>query len=105
MDGGLEEAVVDKYRGDTERAYVAMVKVALSRANFVADALHDAMDGIGTNEDKLTRFVILNREKDIGAIAAAYEERHGKALQEAIESETSGDFKSMLVALLTAPGQ
>jgi hypothetical protein len=46
----------------------------------------------------VTQIVYL--QVDLPAIAAKFQERHGRSLQQAVESETSGDYRKALLKLL-----
>jgi len=63
-------------------------------------ALNAAMKGMGTDEKQLIRVIVCATMKERELIRQAYQEMFDKDLIEHVESETSGDFKGMLVALL-----
>lgn len=58
-------------------------------------------ESAGTDEDSLARVVLLHAEKDdMGAICAAFLKRASCTLEQAVAKETSGDYRSFLLALL-----
>jgi len=68
---------------------------------YLASELHRAMDKIGTNEDVLTEILCTRGNAEINQINHAYGHLYGKSLEEDISSEVSGDYKRLLVMLLT----
>ena len=62
--------------------------------------LHKAMQGMGTNDTTLVRVVVTRTEVDMQYIKAEYLKKHRKTLNDAVHSETSGDYRAFLLALL-----
>lgn len=60
------------------------------------------MQGLGTNESVLIDILCSRNTSELEAIANEYQNEFGKSLEEDIISDTSGDFKNLLVALLHA---
>lgn len=54
----------------------------------------------GTDEDSVTRVVVMHAEKDMEGIRGAFQKRSSGTLEQAIAKETSGDYRSFLMALL-----
>jgi hypothetical protein len=71
--------------------------------DFAAEAknLRDSMKGWGTNETKLLSTVCNKTENDLRAIAVEYSRQFQRDLLEDVKDETSGDFETVLCALLT----
>lgn len=67
---------------------------------YLAHELNRAMKGKGTNERILVEILCTNNNKTLSAIKMAYHEHCSKTLEEAIRSETSGDFKKLLEDLV-----
>ncbi|KAL6621188.1 hypothetical protein ACP70R_033620 [Stipagrostis hirtigluma subsp. patula] len=67
---------------------------------YFAKVLRTATRDSGTDEDTLTRVIVVHAEKDMKDISAAFQKRASCTLQQAIEKETSGDYRSFLMALL-----
>ncbi|XP_022089503.1 annexin A13-like [Acanthaster planci] len=82
--------------GNFEDAILAMMDLP---AVFDARCLKKAMKGIGTDESVLIEILCTRSKAQIAAIKAAYKTTFGKDLESAIESETSGDFKRVLIGL------
>eukprot|EP00929_Paragymnodinium_shiwhaense_P059989 TRINITY_DN2_c0_g1_i1.p1 TRINITY_DN2_c0_g1~~TRINITY_DN2_c0_g1_i1.p1 ORF type:complete len:1368 (+),score=446.78 TRINITY_DN2_c0_g1_i1:80-4183(+) len=77
-----------------------MVAQAMSWAESRAWMLNSAMVGMGTTEDQLIRVIVLSSMTERIRIREAYERKYERSLIEHIESETSGTFQAILVAIL-----
>ncbi|GMI80316.1 ANNEXIN 8, annexin 8 [Hibiscus trionum] len=62
--------------------------------------LRNSMQRIGTDEDALTRVIVTRAEKDLKEIKELYYKRNSVRLEEAVDKETKGDYKDMLLTLL-----
>jgi annexin D len=62
--------------------------------------LRNATREAGTDEDTLTRVVVMHAEKDMEGISDAFQKRSSVTLEQVIAKETSGDYRSFLMALL-----
>lgn len=69
-------------------------------AEYIAKEIHDAISGIGTNEDVLTEILCTRGNYEIQLIVQAYENIYGKSLESEISGEVSGDYRRLLVMLL-----
>lgn len=59
------------------------------------------MKGAGTNDDDLIRVVVSRSERNMDAIKKEFEKLYGQSLAQFIENDTSGDYKKMLLALIS----
>uniref|UniRef100_N1QUS5 Annexin n=1 Tax=Aegilops tauschii TaxID=37682 RepID=N1QUS5_AEGTA len=59
-----------------------------------------AIAGNGTDENSLTRVITTRAEVDLKLIKEAYQKRNSVPLEKAVAGDTSGDYESMLLALL-----
>ncbi|XP_074641960.1 annexin A4-like isoform X2 [Tubulanus polymorphus] len=67
-----------------------------------ADQLRAAMKGLGTDEQVLIEIICTRSNEDIQAIKQAYQTHHMRNLENDLESETSGNFKRVLVTITNA---
>ena len=74
-----------------------------SQENKDADALRNAMKGIGTDDKTLIEITGNRTHKQRMKIKKAYKSSYGRDLLADLKSECSGDYKDMLMALYTDP--
>jgi len=82
--------------GSFEDTILAMMDLP---AVFDARCLKKAMKGLGTDESVLIEIMCTRNNEQINAIKAVFKKVFGKDLESALESETSGDFKRVLIGL------
>ncbi|KAG9345935.1 hypothetical protein JZ751_007749 [Albula glossodonta] len=82
--------------GNFERLCLAMLKTP---AQFAAYELHEAIQGAGTDEACLIEILASRDNAEIREINQIYKAEYGKALEDAIISDTSGHFRRLLVSL------
>jgi len=95
----MERAVESEFSGFLKTGLAGIVVFARNPGEYYADVAHRAMKGAGTDESMLSRVIIGNREKLVD-IKAAYSAKYGKSLWQAVNGETSGDYRKTLLALI-----
>lgn len=93
------ENIQSETRGNFENLLVALLTPTL---DFYIKEIHDAMAGIGTDEDVLIEILCTLSNYEINTIKEHYQKKYGKDLESAIKGDTSGNFKRLLVSLCTA---
>ena len=78
----------------------AILALFVPPIEYDVDQLYQAMKGLGTNEDTLIEIIASRDEHRLNQIKARYKEKYNISLEDAIEDETSGSFKKLLIALL-----
>ena len=58
------------------------------------------MKGLGTDDSTLIRVIVTRVEIDMVYIKAEYAKKYHKSLVDAVHSETSGNYRKFLLALL-----
>jgi len=95
---GLEAAVKKETSGAYEDILVAL---AVSRPVYWARRIRHAISGLGTNDVLLRRAFALNSKVQLKHIEAVYESvNKGKTLRQDVEQDTSGDYKTLYLALI-----
>ncbi|CAF0755465.1 unnamed protein product [Rotaria sordida] len=101
----IEESVKSETSGDLQRGLLAIIRCVRSRPHFFAEQLRKSMKGAGTKESTLNRVVITRSEVDLVQIKAAFSRLFNRELERDVSSETSGDYKKLLLELLKDPSQ
>ncbi|KAA3481306.1 annexin-like protein RJ4 [Gossypium australe] len=89
---------------DLSEEYIATLRMAVrclkDPKKYFEKVLRRSIEGIGTDEDALTRVIVTRAEKDLKEIKELYHKRNNVPLDIAVDKETSGDYKDMLLTLL-----
>ncbi|XP_031247212.1 annexin D5-like isoform X3 [Pistacia vera] len=96
----LQKAVKKETSGLFEFALLTILQCAQNPGKYFAKLLHRAMKGIGTDEKTLTRIIVTRTEIDMQYIKADYMKKYKKPLYDAVQSETSGNYRTFLLELL-----
>lgn len=87
-------------KGSDKTGMVYVFRCLNNKAEFFAHQLHEAMDGLGTNDQKLIRLIVTRCEIDMVEIKAAFQRIFGESLKNCIKGDCSGDYKHALYALI-----
>ncbi|TYZ67192.1 hypothetical protein PybrP1_011558, partial [[Pythium] brassicae (nom. inval.)] len=93
---GLAQAIENEFSGSSARALAFHVNVSLNPWNTLADLIHDAMDGIGTNETALSA-AIVRYHPYMHKIQPAYEHKNKTSLRDRVRGDTSGPYQELLL--------
>ncbi|XP_052182176.1 annexin D5-like [Diospyros lotus] len=96
----LKKAVKRETSGKFELALLTILHCAKNPAKYFAKVLHKAMKGLGTDDTTLIRVIVTRTEIDMQYIKTEYQKKYNKPLNDAVHSETSGHYRSFLLALL-----
>merc|ERR1711990_596778 len=96
----LIQAINDECRGDTERAYKAVVRMACDPCFYFTRNIYKAMKGLGTDDDALVRNIIFTSEWALETVKARYEEEYGATISDDIDGDCRGDYKDILQAIV-----
>jgi len=94
----LDKAITNEMGGDTGKALALLVTpldMVFSRK------FHEAMVGIGTKDTMLIRLVATQKGRGLKCVNNRFLQDHQKNLYKWVESETSGDYRKILLSTLT----
>ncbi|XP_056428679.1 annexin A2 [Hyla sarda] len=92
----LPSALKGVLSGHLETLLLGLIKTP---SLYDASELKSAMKGLGTDEDTLIEIICSRDNAELHAIQAAYRELYKTELEKDIVSDTSGDFRKLMVAL------
>ncbi|XP_023754852.1 annexin D5 [Lactuca sativa] len=98
--GSLKKAI----KGETSRlfelALLTILQCAENPAKYFAKLLNKSMKGLGTADTTLIRVIVTRTEIDMQYIKAEYHKKYKTTLNDAVKSETSGNYQTFLLSLL-----
>uniref|UniRef100_A0A8C8MCJ6 Annexin n=1 Tax=Oncorhynchus tshawytscha TaxID=74940 RepID=A0A8C8MCJ6_ONCTS len=95
----LETALKSALKGDLEDVGLALLKTP---AQYDAQQLKQAMNGLDTDEDTLVEILASRTNKEIRELKKVYKGENKKELEDDIKSDTSADFRNALLSLCKA---
>ena len=95
---GIKEEMGMWGEGDLRHALTMLL---FDRIQVFAKLLKRAFKGLGTDDACVMRIIGGNDRPTLLAISLAYEQMEGHTLEEALDSELSGDFKNCVINWLT----
>jgi len=93
----LVKAIKSEFSGNVERALVALVTPTYV---YYTEEIRDSIKGMGTNDSKLIRCIITQKERHLQKIAEHYLGEYGQSLESDIKGDTSGDYERALIAIM-----
>jgi len=94
----LDKAITNEMGGDTGKALALLVTpldLVFSRK------FYDSMHGAGTKDTMLVRLIATQKGRGLKAVNNRFLMDHQKNLNKWVESETSGDYRKILLSTLT----
>ena len=97
---GLLGAIDSEFSGDTKELLDTIVRAQVDRPGYFADRIHESVAGVGTNDSRLIRNILSRSDKDMPEIMQAYRQKYGTDMVADVNSDTSGDYRRVLNAIL-----
>ena len=93
--------LIKRLKEDTSGNFKDVVAgMFMTPSEYDATCLYKAMKGLGTNEGVLIEIIGTRSPQQLMTLKAAFKEIYKKDLEAWVKSETSGNFRKLLVALL-----
>jgi len=99
----IENSLESETSGDIQMGLLAIVKCIRNRPAYFAERLYKSMKGAGTNDQALIRNVVCRSEIDMVLVKEEFENAYGRTLEHFIAGDIGGDFKRLLLAIITEP--
>ncbi|TFK04013.1 Annexin A7 [Platysternon megacephalum] len=96
----LLSSIGREFSGNVEDGLKTIVQCALNRPAFFAERLHHSMKGAGTDDSTLVRIIVTRSEIDLVQIKQLFTQMYQKTLATMISSDTSGDYRKLLMAIV-----
>jgi hypothetical protein len=97
----LIDVVESEFSGDIRTLLKTVLHAHINPADYFASRIYKACKGCGTNDELLIRSLIVTDETLLREVVNIYPKKYGVTLQAQIEDETSGDYRKMLVELIS----
>lgn len=95
----IEDSIKGELSGHFADVLLAIVHCAWNMPAFLAERVHGALKGAGTDEFTLNRIMVSRSEIDLMDIRAEFKKNYGYSLYSAIQSDTSGDYEVALLKI------
>ena len=97
---GLLTAIDKEFHiGNMKKLLKTIVYSSINPSEYFATRVNYAIKGLGTKDTLLIRILVTRDEIDMPQIKEAYKRLYNKDMVKAVESDTSGDYKRLLVEL------
>jgi hypothetical protein len=93
----LLDAFRDELSGEFRKVIIGMYR---SPVEYDVEAIFEACEGMGTDEDTVTEILGSRTSSRLAEIKNLYQILHKESLEKRIISETSGNYKKLLVSIL-----
>lgn len=98
------DTVIEKEMSkDLKTAFLTLVRYIQDPITYYSEVLYRSMKGMGTDDRTLIRTVLSRCEIDLGVIKKRFYKLHQKTLDKAIKSETSGDYRKIMLMIVSDP--
>jgi len=83
-----------------KKSFLTLVRYIQDPITYYTEVLYRSMKGMGTDDRTLIRTVLSRCEIDLGVIKKRFQKLHQKTLDKAIKSETSGDYRKIMLMIV-----
>ena len=101
-DKTLLEVVEKEFSGDLKDGLVGIYYSLINPAMYYAKKVHKSLEGIGTDENTLTRILVTRYEVDIPLINEVYQKLYDLDMVNDIIGDTSGNYQTLMATLASS---
>jgi len=95
----LLKSIDKEFSGNLKKTLKTIIYANTAPSEYFASRVYEAVKGAGTKDKLLMRILITRDEVDMPQIKECYKKLYGKDMVQAVKSDTSGDYKKLLVEL------
>ena len=95
------DAINNNFKGDLKKLLNSIIHAIINPSEYFASRINDALKGAGTKDTLLMRTIITRHEIDLPLIKKYYKQLYGKDLVDDIKKDTSGDYRKLLLELVS----
>ncbi|GAB4832253.1 hypothetical protein Ancab_006268 [Ancistrocladus abbreviatus] len=99
---GIAQDISNSGNGDLEALLKVVISCIAYPEKHFAEDIRASIEGLGTDEDSLTRAIVRRAEVDMVKIKEEYLKMYGSSIDNAVAGDTSGDYKEFLLTLIGA---
>ncbi|XP_059166088.1 annexin-B12-like isoform X1 [Physella acuta] len=97
----IEQAIRNEMSGDVATGMLTIIRMIRSKHGYFAERLHQSMKGLGTDDRTLIRIIVSRCEVDMKQIRDEFQKRFGQSLDAFVRGDVSGDYRMLMLALIT----
>lgn len=92
--------IESEFSSNIKDLLIAIVYSLISPSEYFARKIYRAVDGLGTKDDKLIRYIVTRSEVDMNIIKNYYQLIYKKDMVERVKDDTSGEYYKLLEGLM-----
>uniref|UniRef100_A0A914XU62 Annexin n=1 Tax=Plectus sambesii TaxID=2011161 RepID=A0A914XU62_9BILA len=96
----IEDAIKSEMSGDMASGLLTMVRCIQNKPRYFALQLYKSMKGVSTDDDALIRIIVSRCEIDMVQVKEEFQREYKQALGQFVASDTSGDYRNLLLSLI-----
>ncbi|KAF9104389.1 hypothetical protein BGX27_010113 [Mortierella sp. AM989] len=96
----IQKTIAIKHKSEHVDLLLFAVMQAADPGRHISLLMEESMSGVGTNEDQLSRLVVIHRGKTMEKVKEAYNVDYSRTLADRIRGDTSGLYSHLLCHLI-----
>ena len=96
----LYTSLKKEFSTNAQKALCGIFYASINPTEYFATRVRDALEGAGTKDTNLIRVIVSRSDYDLGLIKQAYQNLYNRNMMADVQSDTHGDYKKILTALM-----